>query len=278
MVVNNVHNYSDTCRVESLNHLLELSDSHLAIVRIGRIAALGNVIVLGIVAPVELRVGICLVYGRIIVHGKKMNVSDSKLNEVVNADRLTVLIGESPLCKRKILALVLRRRYFVREVTNVNLPDDGLGIAGNRLGSESVVFPIGRIGERKINDHSSVSVKSCRLCIWVNSLLSSNRRSYGIGIVSAMSAGLGIRPYATVALNHIYALVCLTLMARREEVENHLGCRRCPYLKGGLITVYYRTEIVTVIVIILGEILAVKDFGRYDRLLTVSLDRNTIGF
>ena len=278
MVVNNVHNYSDTCRVESLNHLLELSDSHLAVVRIGRIAALGNVIVLGIVAPVELRVGICLVYGRVIVHGKKMNVSDTELNEVVNADRLTVFIGESSFRKCKILALVLRGGYFIGEVTNVNLPDDSLGIAGNRLGSESVVFPIGRISERKINDHSSVSVKSCRLCIWINSLLSSNRRSYGIGIVRAVTAGFCIRPYAAVALNHIYALVCLTLMAGREEVKNHLRCRRRPYLKCGLITVYYRTEIVTVIMIVLSEILTVKDFGRYDRLLTVSLNRNTVGF
>ena len=61
VVVNNVHYNRNACVVQSLNHLLALVDSYVTVVGVRRIRALGNVVVLRIIAPVKLVVRASLV-------------------------------------------------------------------------------------------------------------------------------------------------------------------------------------------------------------------------
>ena len=107
MIINYVHNNTDARLVKCRNHLLVLFNSYLAVKGVGRIATLGNVIVLRVVAPVERGIGICLVNRCIIIYGKQMNVRNTKLLQVIYTNRYAMLVFKSRFCKRKILALVL---------------------------------------------------------------------------------------------------------------------------------------------------------------------------
>ena len=126
VIINNVHNNSDSRLVKSGNHLLILINSKLSLIGIGRVATLGNVIVLRIIAPVKRRIRICLVNRCVIVNGKQMNVSYAEILKVIYTYRNAVLILKTRLGKCKIFALILRGFYLIREVSNVNLPNDRL--------------------------------------------------------------------------------------------------------------------------------------------------------
>ena len=107
MIVNHIHNNTDSRLMECLYHLLEFTDSDLSVIRIGSITALGNVIILGIVAPVKARIGITLVHGRIIVYGKKMHMRNTKRLQIIHTNRNTILIYKSCFRKRKIFTFIL---------------------------------------------------------------------------------------------------------------------------------------------------------------------------
>ena len=107
MIINHIHNYADSRCVKSLNHLLILFDSYFSVIGIGRIASLGNVVVFRIISPVELTVGICLVYGCIVVYGEQMHVGNSKLDKIIHTNRLAVLVDKTALGECKVLALVV---------------------------------------------------------------------------------------------------------------------------------------------------------------------------
>ena len=117
--------------MKSHNHLLIFLDSYLTVIRIGGIASLGNVVVLGIVAPVEAAVGILLLNRSIVVGGKKMNVVYAKLNEIINTDRYAVLVYKALLGEGKIFTLILSAFDLVGEVSDMDLPDDSIGVAVN---------------------------------------------------------------------------------------------------------------------------------------------------
>ena len=55
VVVNDVEDDADAGLMQCLHHLLELADTCLRIVRVGRIRAVGNVIVHRVISPVKLR-------------------------------------------------------------------------------------------------------------------------------------------------------------------------------------------------------------------------------
>ncbi len=89
MVIHHVENHADACLVEGLHHLLELADAAERIVGVGAVAALGHVIVHGIVAPVVLVVlEPRLVDRTIVVAGQDMNGIHAQFFQVANSLRL----------------------------------------------------------------------------------------------------------------------------------------------------------------------------------------------
>ena len=57
MIINNVHDNADSILMKGLYHFLELSDTNLAVVRIGRVGAFGNIVVDRIISPVVVDAG-----------------------------------------------------------------------------------------------------------------------------------------------------------------------------------------------------------------------------
>ena len=275
VVVNNVHYNADACCVQRLHHLLVFLDTNCTVEGVGGVAALGNVIVFGIVAPVELGIGIAFVNSCIVVYGQQVNVSNAELLEIINAYGLTVLVDKTGLCESKILALVLRGSDLVGEVSYVYFPDNCLGV-GRKVAVQSCCIPTVGIGERKVNNHTSVAVYARCLCIGVNSLLGSNGGGNGVGVICTVSALFGVRPYTLFALDHFNGLVGFYVVPCLKEVEQYFGCGGCPYLKGGIIAVDICTEIVTVIVEVLGKIVTIKNIGGNDCLRAIALDFNAV--
>ena len=60
--------------MEGFHHLLELTDTYLGIVRIGRITTLGHVVIQGVITPIVLIITkACLVHRSIVVAGQDMD-------------------------------------------------------------------------------------------------------------------------------------------------------------------------------------------------------------
>ena len=86
MVVNNVHDYSDSAVMESLNHLLNLVDTNVTVVRIRGISSVRNVVVLRIVTPVTNLGGVAVDFVNLVIisERKKLNSVDVVLNKIVD--------------------------------------------------------------------------------------------------------------------------------------------------------------------------------------------------
>ena len=74
VVIHHVEDNTDTSLMQGLNHLLELVDSNLGLIGIGRIASLRHIVVHGIVTPVVLVIAQSgLIYRTVIVAGQDMD-------------------------------------------------------------------------------------------------------------------------------------------------------------------------------------------------------------
>ena len=221
VVINNIHYNADACLVKRSNHLLIFLYSHLSVIRIGRIASLGNIIILRIVSPVELSLGIALINSCVVIYREQMNVSNSKIFKVIYTNRYTVLVFKSCLGERKIFTLILRGSYLVREVSYVYFPYNSLGIALD-IGIKLRRIKSLGVCKRKIDYHRAITVYTRRLSVRVGSLLSTYCRSYGIGIIDSVSARLGVRPYTLITSYHLYRFISVNLMSLFKKIENHL--------------------------------------------------------
>ena len=86
VVVHHVHNDPEAGLMEGHDHLLHLPDTGFRIPRIGAVGALRGIIVLGIIAPVVLRIeGIGLVHRCIVERGQELHVCDSQFFKMVDA-------------------------------------------------------------------------------------------------------------------------------------------------------------------------------------------------
>ncbi len=83
MVIDDVHDHADAVVMQRLHHLLELVYPHFAVVRVRRVAALGYIVVLRVVAPVELCARTGLIDSGEIVNRLQVNVGDAQLPELV---------------------------------------------------------------------------------------------------------------------------------------------------------------------------------------------------
>ena len=274
VVINHVHNYANAGVVERLHHFLILTDTDFTVVGIGGVAAFRNIVVLGIVAPVELAVGVGFVNGCIVVNGQQVDIVDAQLYQVVDTDALAVLVDKTTLGEGKVLALIPGVGDLVGEVSYVDFPNGSIGV-GLDAGGE-LCAPAGGVGLGKVNDHAAVAIETGCLCVGVNSFLGAHRGGYGVCIIGTVTAGSSVRPYAAVTLGHFDALISGAFVTGGEEVQNHLGSGRCPYLEGGLVAIDDRTQIVTVIGVVFNEVGAVKNRGRNDFLLTVAFNDDTV--
>ena len=106
--------------MESLYHLFKLTDTNVSVEGIGRIRALGYVIVSGIIAPVIFTLfGMSLVNRVKIIYGVKMNVGNSELFKIINAGRKLALAvyGSTFSVKARYLPL------FFSDTPEVSLPE-----------------------------------------------------------------------------------------------------------------------------------------------------------
>ena len=95
--------------MEGLDHLLELVHSDLPVVGVGGVAALGGVVVLRVVAPVELGlIQLVLLDGGVVVDRLQVHVGHAQSLHIVHAHGLAGTIGEAGLREGQVLAGVLR--------------------------------------------------------------------------------------------------------------------------------------------------------------------------
>ena len=251
VVVNNVHNNRDTRVVERLNHLLALGDSDVAVIGVGGIGALGDVVVLRVIAPVELIVVARLVDGLEVIEGVELNGGHAELLEIVDTGGNIALAVEGSvlLGERGVLAAVRLADAGVRvmgEVLDVKLPDIGLGalVEQNVL----IVFPACGVGLVEVADHRALAVDAGSDGIYVLDLLRLKlaalgmRRGDGVGVVGVDDiAGNGRRPDAgeLVAVHHLFQLYGAEILgaglhigAGGVAVEDNLGRGRRPHLEG----------------------------------------------
>ncbi len=78
VVVNNVHDDADTGFMERFDHLLALVDTDIAVIGVRGIRTLGNAVVLGIVAPVELSGITGFVDGSEVIHRVDLNMGHAQ--------------------------------------------------------------------------------------------------------------------------------------------------------------------------------------------------------
>ena len=125
--------------MQRLDHGLHLVDPDIAVIGVGRVRTLGNVVVFRVIAPVELRIiAGSLVNRTVVIHRVDLNVVDSEVFEVIHAglDIAGIIKSRFKLCEREVLAPVSignARFRVIRKVLDVNLPNLSLRRRINEL-------------------------------------------------------------------------------------------------------------------------------------------------
>ena len=153
MVIHHVENHPDARLVEALHHLFEFTDTRFRLVGIGGVAALGNVVVHGVVAPVVLPfVETRLIDRAEVVAGQDVDGIHAELFQMVDGPGL---------CEREELAGIFRVLSGDGEVTVVHLVDDEVG---RRLHDRSPVLrPAFRVSAPEVDDGAALAVHTHRL-------------------------------------------------------------------------------------------------------------------
>ena len=204
-----------------------------------------------------------------------MDVGDAQLLQVVHAHGHAVLVDKPLLGEGQVLALVLRRTDQVGEVTDVNLPDDGLGVGIDGV-LQGIGIPALGVGLREIHHHGAVAVQTRGLAVGVGGGLGTDGGGDGVGVVGAVTAGLGVAPDTLLPAGHGNALDEGIGVTVGVEIQLDLGGGGSPDLEGGLIPADNRAQVGAVVVEVLGEILAVKDVHGHHGLFAVALDLHAV--
>ena len=262
VVVHHVHHHADPGLVQALHHLLELVHAHRAVIGIGGVAAFGDVVVLRIVAPVELRLVGALVHGGVVVDRLEMDVRDSEILQIIHADRDARAVGQPGLGEGEILARILRGGDRVGEVAHVHLPDHGVAVGAQRVDKAAVAEAL-RVGGGEVDDHASIAVHARRAGVGIHGLLRAESGRDGVGVIGPVAAGIYRRPHALVAALHRDLLKGLASVALLEQAQRDCARRRRPELEDGLAAANGRAEIVAVIDVLRDELFAVEDLRRH---------------
>ena len=274
VVVNDVHDDADAVVMQGLNHLLELLNTDLAVVRIGGVGTLGNVVVHGIVAPVETGV-LGLVHTTKVINRQQVDVSDAQVLDVVQTGSLTVGVGGASLSQAQVLAapLFLNAGGGVDgQVTDVQLPDHGVG-DGVVIVGILVVSPAIGVGGGQVDDHGAAAVDAGGTGVGIDTFLLLGNVINPVGVVSAVHVAFQLHgPDTLVATGHFDFLIGILLLsgiAVLEQTDGNALSQRSPNLQSGLFLGVSSAQIVTVIGVLLFELLGGVVVGQLNSILIV---------
>ena len=197
VVVHHVHNDANARRVEGGDHLLALPDAHLAPGGVGGVAALRDVEVGGVVAPVVLPgQRTALVHAAKIKDGHELDVRDAQPLEIIQAGGVDAVgvQGGALLGKGQIFAPPGRADAAGRvlgEIPDVDLPHRAVGDGDLRA---VVMQPARWVNSGKIGDHAPLAVHARRSGVGVGGLPAGVPGVEGIGVVVAVLVAGGGRP------------------------------------------------------------------------------------
>ncbi len=275
MVVHHVHHHADPGLVQALHHLLELVHAHRAVIGVGGVAALGDVVVLRVVAPVELRRVRALVHGGVVVDRLEVDVRDPEILQVVQADRLARGVRKARLGEGEVLAGIARAGDRVGEVAHVHLPDHGVGV-GAQFALELRGAEALRIGRAEVDHHAALAVHAGRAGVGIHGLPRAEAGRDGVGVIGPVPAGINGGPHALFALFHRELGKGLAALARFEQPQRDRARRRGPELEFRLAAADRRAEVVAVIDVLRDEFLAVENVRRHGGDAAVARDLHGI--
>ena len=246
VVVDNVHDDADLGIMQSLNHLLELIDADFAVVGIGGVGTLGNVVVLGIVAPVVAADG--LINGVDVVNGQQVDIVDAQFLHVVNAGGdVSAGNGGATLGEGQVLTLVVHAGGLVDgEVTDMQLPDDGIGVVF--LGDVGVVLPTLGVGGIQVDDHGTVTVDAGGTGIGIAGLCDFAHDIDGVGVVDAVQIALDVgEPGAVGVSGHGVGVDLVAADACIVQSQDNLGSGGSPHAEKGALCAPGCAQVVAVV-------------------------------
>ena len=226
MVVDHVHHHPDARLVQGGHHLLELADPHLAVVGVGRIAALGDVVVGGIVAPVVLQPeGPALVHAAKVKDRHQLDMADAEAAQVVQAGgtdgvprQRGALLGEG-----EVFATPRAGKAAVGvpgKIPDAGLPDHP---PGGRDDRPPVELPARGVGPAQVDDHAADAVHPRRAGVGVAGLPHLTVHPHRKGVVQpVLVPGQIDGPAAVLPPLHAQGTDAESLVPLTVEVDHHL--------------------------------------------------------
>ena len=239
VVIHHVENDTNSCLVQCLYHLLELTDAAGGVIWVRRVATLGHIIVHRVIAPVILRlVQARLIHRPIVITRQNVNGIHAQFLQVLNGPRLRQ-------CQE--LAFVLCVSPIDREVTVMHLIYNKVS---RRLGHRVLVtLPPCRADSLPVDDGTTAAVHADSLGkhAWAFTASHVERIELAHPVTLHRSRPQVItRPLHLDALQHLFVLAVLV-----QAYQHLLRIVRCKQLKRGL---FWRVGH-----LVKGEILCVHD-------------------
>ena len=159
MVIYHIHHHAETGLVEGPDHPLHFGDPNLSVEGVRGIAALGYIVVHGIVAPVVLvQIRPALVDRAVVKDRKQLYMGDPQGPDVIQARGSAVGEGGSGFRQTQELPLMADVGAMVDgQIPQVQFIDDRIGNGLPPVGI-SVILPPGGVGGGKIQDHGPAAV------------------------------------------------------------------------------------------------------------------------
>ena len=232
VVVDHIHHHADSRGMERGDHLPALPQPDFAPGGVGGIAALGHVVVCGVVAPVVLPgQGLGLVHAAEIEDRHQLDVAYAQPPQIAQAGGVDAIVVQSRalLGEGKVFAPPRRMHAagrILREIPHRDLPHRP---AGRRDAGADVLRPALRRDPGGIHDHAAGAVHTGSGGVGVAGLA---HRSVGVDrkgiIMSVLVAGQVDRPHALFLLFQGERPDAHPAVAPAVEVDRDLLRRGCP--------------------------------------------------
>ncbi len=255
MVVNNVHNYLNTCVVKRHNHLLHFVDALCAVCGVGRIRALGHVVVERVVAPIILARLVVRRLVKAFAHAGKieqrleMHLRDAQILDIIERGRLTVAVLGARFGKTEEFTSVgfgHARALVYRQIAKLSLVNNGAGIRRKRR--IGLICPAVGIGRGKVEYHAALAVASRASRVRVDYLARRAAHGNSVRVILAVKVAVdtdGI--FALVAARHSDGLNGFAALARIVNLNADCRRRRRPHRKYGFLRRILRAELTRII-------------------------------